>query len=303
MRSVQSSASESDLKQHHRKWRYFALPCAYYDAIAHMGLNSTDKKLLLAIIWFTLGWGKPTNAIALKSLRAFANISEKALYTSRKRLVALKLISVREQLPVRDTLGTRRQGHTDYTVLLARRPYEAVDYELVEAVAPELSGPELILLLVIMRKQSNGGFWFATVSQLSLLAGYSPTAIKNARNSLLLDGLIDGCRGLHDSPIVAGYRCPSSPSHADSYTWADLPHSDLWSHLREQLLKHTDSYLTPHLSGKEAAFLNNVYEQSPGDLLAATDSLTCRLAERGQLYLYKRKLMALANKLHCRSWD
>ena len=127
MRSVQSRASENDLKQNHRKWRYFALPCAYYDAIAHMGLNSTDKKLLLAIIWFTLGWRKSANAIPLKSLRAFAKVSEKALYASRKRLIALKLIRVREQLPACDTRGKRRQGHTEYSVLLRSRPYERLE--------------------------------------------------------------------------------------------------------------------------------------------------------------------------------
>jgi hypothetical protein len=269
-----------------------------------MGLNSTDKKLLLAIIWFTLGWGKSANAIPLKSLRAFAKVSEKALYASRKRLIALKLIRVREQLPACDTRGKRRQGHTEYSVLLRSRPYERLDYKLVEAVAPQLRGPEVALWLVVMRKQGHRAFWFAPLTQLEELTGYRPTAVKDARNSLLQYGLIDGYRGFGDWPSVAGYRSLATPIQADdSRQWADVYYHDLWYHLEEQQREFTDSSIRPRLSANEVAFLSNVYEQAPRDFLAATGSITCHLAETGQLHLYERKLMALANKLHYLSRD
>lgn len=70
--------------------RYFALPCAAYEALARRDLRSTDKKLLFSVIWFTLGWRQATKTVSLKKLRTFSNVSEKSLYESRKRLVASK---------------------------------------------------------------------------------------------------------------------------------------------------------------------------------------------------------------------
>ena len=300
MLSVKSRRSENNLNKNHTRSRFFALPCAYYDAIARNGLNSTDKKLLFAIIWFTLGWRKPTNTIPAKLLREFANVSEKAFYTSRRRLIASELIRIQEQLPAFDTRGNRRQGHTAYSMLLRPKPYEELGYDLLETFAPQLNGPQLVLWLVITRNERNGAFWFATLTQLEALTGYKRTAIKEARNVLLEGGLIDGYRGFRDLPVVAGYRSLASPIEVESRRWADLPCSDLWYHLQKQQFRYTDISIrpfieSPHFSANEVAFLHNVYEQSPRDFLAASASLTCRLAETGQLHLYERRLMALAN--------
>lgn len=301
MLSVKSSRSEDNLNKNHTRSRFFALPCSYFEALADKDLNSTDKKLLFAIIWFTLGWRKPTNTIPAKLLREFAHVSEKAFYTSRRRLIAFELIRIQEQLPAFDTRGNRRQGHTAYSMLLRPKPYEELDYVLLETVAPQLSGPQLVLWLVIMRNERNGAFWFATVSQLSALTGYRPTAIKEARNVLLEGGLIEGRRGFPESPIVAGYRSLASPIEVESRRWADLPWNNLWYYLQKQQVKYADISIRPHFSANQMAFLHNVYEQSPRDFLAATASITCRLAETGQLNLYERRLMALANDFNRRA--
>lgn len=255
--------------------------------------------MLFAIIWFTLGWRKPTNVIPLKSLRKFANLSEKALYEARKRLVALKLIRIREQTPTRDTHGTTRQGHTEYTVLLEPKPYEPLPYDLVETFAPQLSGPELVLWLVVIRQEINDLPWFAGIPKLTELTGYKATVIKDARNSLLMRGLIGGYRGFREAPTVAGYWTLIPPVRPDPHRrWAALPYLDLWYRLHEQQLSHTDSSTSLRLTPKEAAFLSNVYVQSPNAFLSAADSVICRLANEGRVHDYKSDLMGLANKLN-----
>jgi hypothetical protein len=200
--------------------------------------------------------------------------------------------------PIRRLDSTIRQSYTEHTVLLAPKPYEPLPYDLVETFAPGLSGPELTLWLVIMRKQKCRGFWSATLPQLQALTGYGPTAIKKARNVLLQRRLIDGQRGLNDPLSIAGYRSSPPPSCMQPCEWKDLGSSCLWIFLEEQQLKHTGRVIPPSLSPNESAFLNNVFDQLGDDFLAATDRLTSRLADHGQLHLYERKLMALANELH-----
>lgn len=282
------------------KDRFFALPCDYYNIIAEENLKSTDRKLLFAIIWFTLGWGTPTKTVPRKSLRKFAKISEKTFYESRKRLVASRLISIQEQRPTQRSDGTTRQSHTKYTVLLAPKPYHPLPYDLVEFFAPELSGPELLLWLVIMRRQKGRDFWFATLRQLQSLTGYGPTAIKKARNTLLQRGLIEGQRGLSEPLSVAGYRSSPPQKWMRPCDWKDLGSSYLWVYLEEQQVDHTGGAIPPNLRPNEAAFLNNVFEQLGDEFLAATDRLMSRLADQGRLHLYERELMALANELHRR---
>ena len=175
-----------------------------------------------------------------KTSAEFANVSEKAFYTSRRRLIASELIRIQEQLPAFDTRGNRRQGHTAYSMLLRPKPYEELGYDLLETFAPQLNGPQLVLWLVITRNERNGAFWFATLTQLEALTGYKRTAIKEARNVLLEGGLIDGYRGFRDLPVVAGYRSLASPIEVESRRWADLPCSDLWYHLQKQQFRYTD---------------------------------------------------------------
>ena len=182
-------------------------------------------------------------------------------------------------------------------MMLKPKPYVKIPYDLAETFAPQLSGPELLLWLVILRKGDNGAFWFATLSQLRELTGYGQTAVKKARSGLLARGLIDGCRGVSAPLAVAGYRALSSPRQVGSRRWEYLPRNNLWDHLQKQQLRHTGSSVLPAFSSNEAAFLNNVYEQLPHDFVVAADSLTCRLSDQGRLDLYERKLLAVANNL------